>query len=472
MYNHQEHKTIYDTIQCTLNKYHSNPTLMLSPDHYFFIKCIEFYESAEDAAKSRGGILIDLSSRETAERSLCLDPDNADGLFGKHEFDNVEHALSLKRSNSPAKWADYGSRVKFSLRMRDSSVLDSNHSFMVVTYKTNLADSYSKLRLLLGNYWGNYTILAPDVSVSNGSYVKTAPIDIRVFDNPKQDFFERLLRPRYHSYNSTDADLLCVAPYDESGIQLHQYFEILYVIDGEINASVHTLQYQRVKGDMIIVPPLCAHNVASNTADSSLYSIRFTPEHLCSSGISPVTMRHYISMWENHLRYSPFIDAKELCDKGLDKLIVDIISMLQTPVFANQVKIHAKLMTIFSVLLDRCAASNPPLITTGASPFEAAINEARKNPYTFTTADAAKVSNMSYNYFCANFKKAHGISFSAYLDSLRLRESERLLLATEMSITDIAMAMGFSDASHYIRKFKLAYNITPRQFRNSMRNGG
>ncbi|MBQ8552025.1 MAG: AraC family transcriptional regulator [Clostridia bacterium] len=472
MHNSYDNQPVYDAVQCTLNKYHPCPTLLLDPGHCFFIKRIEFYKNMEDAENARDGTVIDLSSRKAAERTLRLDTDNADGLFGKYEFDAAERALSLKRSESSGKWADYGSRVKFSIRMKTASVLGDDSSYMVVTYKTNISGKPDKIRLLLENYWGNYIILDPDVSVSCGRYVRSKPINIRQFDLPKQDFFERLRHPRYLNSDYTDADLIYIAPSDESGTQTHRHIEMLYIADGVANVHIHSTHYMMQRGDMVIVPPMCAHNVASKATGSTLYSIMLMPEQLYIHDMPLSTMRYYLAIWQRHLRHNPFIGAEELHEYGLDKLIVELINLLQSHTFAHQIKIHAKLMSIFAILLDRCSSeetdSDRP--ATLITQFEAAIDEAKKSLHSFTTADAAKACNLSYNYFCAGFKKAYGMAFSAYLDSMRLHESERLLLTTEMSVTDIAMSIGFSDTSHYIKKFKLAYNLTPRQFRDRMRN--
>ena len=169
---------------------------------------------------------------------------------------------------------------------------------------------------------------------------------------------------------------------------------------------------------------------------------------------------------------SPFVSADEAQELGLDKLISKLINLTCDSSLAGQMKIQAVLLTIFSILQERSdiEKNNTYNPIVPKSSFSAAIEEARKNMYTITTADAARLSGLSYNYFCSAFKKAYGISFSAYLDSLRLSESTRLLLTTDMSITEIAAELGFSDTCHYIRKFKAAYGITPHKYRDKRRS--
>ncbi len=81
----------------------------------------------------------------------------------------------------------------------------------------------------------------------------------------------------------------------------------------------------------------------------------------------------------------------------------------------------------------------------------------------------AEQSHISKRYLHMLFKP-EGISVSRYIQKQRL-EACRDALSSEkfrhMSMTDIALEWGFSDASHFHRCFKAEYEITPRQYRLS-----
>lgn len=60
----------------------------------------------------------------------------------------------------------------------------------------------------------------------------------------------------------------------------------------------------------------------------------------------------------------------------------------------------------------------------------------------------------------------HGTTPTKLVLKMRLNRSCRLLqLEQSASITDIALAVGFGDASYYGRRFRMAYGISPREFR-------
>lgn len=63
------------------------------------------------------------------------------------------------------------------------------------------------------------------------------------------------------------------------------------------------------------------------------------------------------------------------------------------------------------------------------------------------------------------FKKETGKYFNDYLTEVRLMESRRLLLRTDLKIKDIVLRVGMLNQSYYNRVFKKHYGVSPRTFR-------
>lgn len=77
---------------------------------------------------------------------------------------------------------------------------------------------------------------------------------------------------------------------------------------------------------------------------------------------------------------------------------------------------------------------------------------------------AAQVG-LSEGHFSRVFKKYTGMPFREYLCRIRVEESKHLLRATDYSLSDIAIAVGFPDQSYYSKIFKRIVGISPGQFR-------
>ena len=82
-----------------------------------------------------------------------------------------------------------------------------------------------------------------------------------------------------------------------------------------------------------------------------------------------------------------------------------------------------------------------------------------------TAAEVAKRMNISYSYMATLLSRELNTSFGELLLSERIGAAKRLLLTTNMSITEIALDAGFTDASYFIKKFRAFTGTTPYKYR-------
>lgn len=76
--------------------------------------------------------------------------------------------------------------------------------------------------------------------------------------------------------------------------------------------------------------------------------------------------------------------------------------------------------------------------------------------------------NLNKSYLCTIFKKATKDSFCNYTNKVRIEESKKLLRQTNDSMTDIALAVGFSSASYFNTIFKKLEGKTPLEYRKTI----
>lgn len=79
----------------------------------------------------------------------------------------------------------------------------------------------------------------------------------------------------------------------------------------------------------------------------------------------------------------------------------------------------------------------------------------------------AETLNLSASRLRHLFTRHVGLSPTQYQKRLRLREAHKLLQGSFLRIKEIAAAVGFTDMSHFVRDYKLAYGETPSQTRMS-----
>ena len=79
--------------------------------------------------------------------------------------------------------------------------------------------------------------------------------------------------------------------------------------------------------------------------------------------------------------------------------------------------------------------------------------------------DVAKAMNYSEAYFCKLFKQCFKVNFSAWLNEFRVEKAKEMLLHTRMSIREISLACGYTDANYFARVFKRITGKTPSEYR-------
>ena len=82
---------------------------------------------------------------------------------------------------------------------------------------------------------------------------------------------------------------------------------------------------------------------------------------------------------------------------------------------------------------------------------------------------AARFSVSKY-HLQRSFKRCFGQTPADYLTAVRMANAKRLLRTTDRSINDVAAAVGFETASHFISAFRKREEITPRKYRKTWSN--
>ena len=82
-----------------------------------------------------------------------------------------------------------------------------------------------------------------------------------------------------------------------------------------------------------------------------------------------------------------------------------------------------------------------------------------------TLQEIAKKEFLSPHYLSHEIKYATGYSFTDLINLTRVEESIKLLLDSDMSISEISEEIGFSHVRYYNKNFKVYYGCTPLQYR-------
>ncbi len=86
-------------------------------------------------------------------------------------------------------------------------------------------------------------------------------------------------------------------------------------------------------------------------------------------------------------------------------------------------------------------------------------------PEVRTLSQMAELACLSPYHFCRVFRRAAGIPPAAIFGALRLERAKRLLLDTDLSVTEICYALGYTSLGAFTTRFSHHVGVSPGRFR-------
>jgi len=84
--------------------------------------------------------------------------------------------------------------------------------------------------------------------------------------------------------------------------------------------------------------------------------------------------------------------------------------------------------------------------------------------------DLAAVARRSTAYFCRAFKATFGETPHAFIVGRRLHRAAELMLTSDVSLSQVALACGFADQAHFCKMFRQRHSQSPAVWRRQRRD--
>jgi two-component system response regulator YesN len=82
----------------------------------------------------------------------------------------------------------------------------------------------------------------------------------------------------------------------------------------------------------------------------------------------------------------------------------------------------------------------------------------------------AEALSVHPSYLSRAFKKALGMTLTTYINKLRIEEAKYLFEQADASVTQVALATGYTDPNYFSKVFTKLEHVTPHDYRK--RNQG
>ena len=249
----------------------------------------------------------------------------------------------------------------------------------------------------------------------------------------------------------------CVYPrYSTITLHTHHCFHYLYVKDGEGTMQIGDTLYDLKPEHIYLTPPLVPHEIKSYDVVLSAYEVKFT---LFDSDFleDVVSLPNELNLADTNIEgvfESLFVELRN-SDGLSDKF--------------TELKFEELLYTLIRKNQQNSASEEG---STGFSHAFASVLAYMESNISKEIAlqDLADTAHMEKIYFLKRFKAELRETPMSYLRKLRINKAKKLLVNSDMNVTQISAAVGFQSIHHFTGVFKKSVGMSPTEYKDKKKH--
>ncbi|MBR4085911.1 MAG: helix-turn-helix domain-containing protein [Lachnospiraceae bacterium] len=260
------------------------------------------------------------------------------------------------------------------------------------------------------------------------------------------------------------------APIGASSFHYHNFYEIIYVLEGEYSSLLENQTYHLKKGDFLLIDSNVMHkyHYIENKHDSSrriiLWITKNTLDYLSDNQMD------LTSCFRNHdyCAYHFPLYYEEMLQGYLMKLVLS--ELIEGQYTGSKEVMDRGYLTLFFAYLNLLCNTGEysfkkeetishPLVETVSSYIEEHIQSS------ISLSDLAQEVHMSKYHFLRKFKELTGVTVHSFITNKRLINAVAGLKAGK-TITQVYQESGFSDYSSFLRNFKKTFGVSPGKYKD------
>lgn len=250
----------------------------------------------------------------------------------------------------------------------------------------------------------------------------------------------------------------------------HDYYELYYLFSGERYYLLEDQIYHIAQGDLVFIPPNMVHQTAEGgTGNHERAVVYFTESFLSDVCPQPEVREDLLGCFRHEVKAMRVAGPRQArVEDLLHKMLCEdkkrsphwemyqktlLLQLLiftvrnrhdqQEHYFRPESALHRRVHNIVRFIRRNC---HRPLS------LETISNEFFISPY----------------YLSRAFRQVTGLGLVEYINSVRVREAQELLRNSDLTVSEIAQAVGYGSQTHFGRSFKRVTGMTALQYRKAM----
>lgn len=255
---------------------------------------------------------------------------------------------------------------------------------------------------------------------------------------------------------------LSLAKVSYSPPKISEGLTLFLVLSGTLQVITAKQKYQLQTDDLLVINPLQQYQLKSTDKNLFLF-LQIDRKPL---------IPELKDKWMPYIECSS-VGESEMNEGKLQELKEDLVHLMAAYFKQNQenqLEVYQHLFTVLAHLVKSFQKNIVPMPQIAAELTDGWMNELVEkiqNEYDqpLSLEALAKGSGISYYHLSRSFKKQVGVTFTEYLNQIRLMHATESLLLTNQPIIKVALNNGFSNAKNFHQVFKKHYGLTPANYR-------
>ncbi len=261
-------------------------------------------------------------------------------------------------------------------------------------------------------------------------------------------------------YNVEKAEEFEIVPH------VHKEFEFLVMTEGQGIIHIDGKPYEIKKGECAFINTRELHIwTASDNESTGFFAVVFSEQLIGGFGDDLVTNKYVLPVAKGRTAFPIIFRPDTRWQKKVITLLLKLRTTEKKREEGYELKIKSLLLEIWRICFLH-SEQRAPTRDAGIENIKKALDFIRKDfQNQLTLEQMASAANMSRGYFCRYFSDVMRVTPFEYLIQIRIRESCRLLISTDMTIGEISQRCGFNSFSYFSRIFRRTMNCTPKEYK-------
>ena len=241
-------------------------------------------------------------------------------------------------------------------------------------------------------------------------------------------------------------------------LHFHEEIEIIHITEGQAEIFIDGKRFVAKSGDSLFVSPMVSHRMNVLKGKFGYYCI-------CFDGKLLGDREEAGNVAEGSKKLPPMMRNSVVAES-----VKNIAHLFGGDKKGRSYSAVGELYRIFGEIISANLLEDAADSSDGK--FALAIFKYIKGKYSeqITSGDCAEHFYIDQSSFCRKFKKCFGTTFSNYLCSYRLERARQMLEEKNLSVSEVSNKAGYANTSYFIKKYRQAYGITPKQSMKKEKN--